>query len=95
MSSMPKDFTPWPPPSVAKIYEDITKWSAWWAGDPDELSAVYGSWSGSAREARPAGQGVMGGIGGRLKRMFWGTPTDPQSQQPKRRAISCTKPPNS
>jgi hypothetical protein len=66
---------PWPPQHLDPINSRIATWSAWYAGDADQLSAIYGGtqshdttgffqseqggWRGAARRA--------------LQRMFWGT----------------------
>ena len=76
---LPKNGVQWPPAAVAnQILPKIGEWSAWYAGDPDMLSVVYG---GQAN--MDAGQtgffasdhGGFTAMGRALKRFFWGEPT--------------------
>lgn len=84
-STMPKDFTAWPPPAVASVWEDIRRWGAWWSGDPNDLANAYGATAGIVGEASPAYRASQfsGGLVGGLARMFWGTPKNPTDQSSK------------
>lgn len=70
---------PWPPPAIQPIQNRITTWSAWYAGDPDQLSAVYGGPAGNDQSGTGFFASQRGGwraaVGSRLHRWFWGTPT--------------------
>lgn len=48
----------WPPVAAAKQLADVAEWDAWYSGDPDKLSAVYGSNGANVRAAQ-------------RKRWFW------------------------
>lgn len=52
---------PWPPKAWAPIQADIVEHAAWWSGDPDKLTAVYGSTTSDGRSSR---------------RLFWGRRRD-------------------
>lgn len=66
---------PWPPKAHAGVYERLSTWSAWYSGDPDELSAIYqrvGQRITNRPQVRPTQ--MRGGIVGTLARWFWGQP---------------------
>lgn len=73
--------TPWPPRELGGAQNRMAAWSAWYSGDPDQLSAVYGGQSGYD----PTGTGFFasekggwahrGGVSGWLQRLFWGART--------------------
>jgi hypothetical protein len=73
--------TPWPPRELGAVQNRMAAWSAWYSGDPDQLSAVYGGQSGYD----PTGTGFFasekggwahrGGVSGWLQRQFWGART--------------------
>jgi A118 family predicted phage portal protein len=76
---LPQNGTPWPPAALAnQILPKLGEWAAWYAGDPDMLSAVYGG-----QQNMDPGQtgffasdhGGFTAMGRALKRMFWGEPT--------------------
>lgn len=71
----------WPPRSLERVFHDLTKWSAWWSGDPDDLTRVYGGWSTAERsfEAR----GSVASAVSRFSRWFWGTSPKPGEQRAK------------
>lgn len=75
---LPDPKTPWPPPQYAANAGDVAAWSAWWGGDPDELSQHYGGTAGvrSSPEQR-------GGLSGAVQRMFWGQRTPAGEQRSK------------
>src|SRR4051794_38890841 len=66
---LPKNGTPWPPHSAHT--EAMAEWSAWYAGDPLQLSTFYGTRSGV--QAHP--NTFRGGVAGRIARWWWGVPT--------------------
>jgi A118 family predicted phage portal protein len=68
----------WPPKPMEKVYIDLGRWSAWWAGDADELSRVYGGYSGSTDQSF-AQQGVLRTI----QRWFWSQPPKAGEQRAK------------
>jgi hypothetical protein len=66
---------PWPPKPIAPALERIATWSAWYSGDPDELSAIYqriGQRMTNRPNVRPSQ--MRGGLVGTLARWFWGQP---------------------
>ncbi len=78
--------TPWPPPHLAQPFAEMDRLAAWWLGDPDQLSAVYGGSADTAATSersfeRPAQ--YRGGVVGAVARWFWGQPTSPQQQRTK------------
>lgn len=68
---LPEDKTPWPPPALKKIFATYETWSAWYSGDPEELSRLYGG-SSSPVANRPSQ--FRGGLVGAVARFFWGQP---------------------
>lgn len=77
---------PWPPPHLAKPFAEMERLAAWWIGDPEELSAVYGGTTQTASTSeksfdRPAQ--YRGGVAGAVARWWWGQPTTPQQQRSK------------
>lgn len=71
----------WPPPEIAPVHSKIAEWSAWYAGDPDALSAVYGGASTHDTTGFFASErgGWRAAVGKKIERWFWGTRT-PASQ---------------
>lgn len=81
---LPEPNTPFPPKSFEKVTHDLARWSAWWSGEPEELSRVYGgyttaqdSWEASGRTS-----GLAGALT-RFQRWFWGSPPKPGEQRAK------------
>lgn len=76
--------SPWPPKPLELPYGDIARWSAWWAGNPELLSQVYGGLVGNTTVQSWAQQGeswsARGGLRGAFQRFFWGQPL-PTGQQ--------------
>lgn len=74
----------WPPPALRQVHDDITRWAAWWSGNPDELSRVYGGgWNSTEQsfsQQRPGG--ILGAIN-RVQRWFWGQPAKVGEQRAK------------
>lgn len=71
----------WPPPTLATVQNKLAEWSAWYSGDPEALSAVYGGQR--TRDTTglfaPERGGWRAAVGRTLERWFWGTrPTSPQ-----------------
>jgi hypothetical protein len=69
---------------MERVYHDLARWSAWWSGEPEELSRVYGgyttaqdSWEASGRTS-----GLAGALT-RFQRWFWGSPPKPGEQRAK------------
>lgn len=75
---LPEPGAPWPPPGQAAALSKMTTWSAWWAGDPAQLHAVYGGSTSTTDgnfglpQDRPSQS--RGGVVGAVSRMFWGKP---------------------
>jgi hypothetical protein len=64
--------------------------AAWWEGDPEKLSAVYGGTAGGTTQTSPSSERSFerpaqyrGGVVGAVARWFWGQPTSPQQQRTK------------
>lgn len=72
--------TPWPPPYLRPALERMHVWDAWYGGDPDILSAVYG---GATAGPDPKPYQYAGGLIGRIARVFWGQPPPPGEQRTK------------
>jgi A118 family predicted phage portal protein len=78
---LPVNGTAWPPAPLQRILPDIAVWSAWYAGDTNQLAAVYGG--NAASTGNPTGQqffasdagGFKATVGRMLARWFWGEPT--------------------
>lgn len=69
----------WPPPDLAPVTERLASWSAWYSGDADALSTVYGGTGTafdptSAARLRNHASQYRGGVVGTLARWFWGAP---------------------
>lgn len=62
---------PWPPPPHDIALAQQTVWSAWLAGDTDELSTVYGS----SAAVRSGFFSREGGVFPTVARFFWGRPS--------------------
>lgn len=78
---------PWPPTKLAPVYDKIGIWSAWYAGEPDMLSSVYGGQSGTDQTRTGFFASQQGGFKAAVKsafqRWFWGTATAPTEQRTK------------
>lgn len=68
---LPEDKAPWPPLGHKKIFERLERSSAWYTGDPEELSRIYG---GSSVPVVNRPSQFRGGLVGAVSRMFWGQP---------------------
>lgn len=75
----------WPPPQLTTTLPTMGVWSAWYAGDSDMLSSVYGGATGADPTATGFFASDHGGfratVGRALTRWFWGE----QSRGPDRR----------
>jgi len=76
----------WPPKELAPVTSRLAVWSAWYSGDTDMLSDIYGGQlagdpgvplTGFLNPDRP---GLRGVIGRTLARWFWGLPV-PQGER--------------
>ncbi|GAA4059765.1 hypothetical protein [Actinomadura miaoliensis] len=65
---------PWPPATLQPIYDMFHVLDAWYRGDGDRLSTVYGQLANKARPVNRPSQ-YRGGIVGMVARWFWGQPT--------------------
>ncbi|GAA0638162.1 hypothetical protein GCM10010174_70010 [Kutzneria viridogrisea] len=77
--------TPWPPRQLQPVQARVGTWSAWYSGDPDQLSSVYGGQIGTDPGntgffASQQGGYPRGGMAGFFSRMWWGRRT-PQGEQ--------------
>lgn len=85
---LPEGGAAWPPPALAPVYDRLTTWSAWYSGEPDALSTVYGGQSGAGDQTRTgffASQqgGFKATVRNFFQRWFWGTATPPTEQRTK------------
>lgn len=90
---LPDASIPWPPRNMIPVLGKLRTWDAWYCGDPEALSEMYGAWGYNPRDAmspydrygmllqRPAQ--YRGGVIGRIARWFWGTPTPPGERPSK------------
>lgn len=76
---LPPNNTQWPPVQIANvILPKLGEWSAWYAGDPDQLSMVYGGQANMDPGQTgffASDHGGFTAMGRVLKRVFWGEPT--------------------
>ncbi|WP_369778844.1 phage portal protein [Streptomyces sp. R33] len=78
---------PWPPAELDAVRDKTAVWDAWYCGDPDVLSSIYGGQVGTD----PGGTGFYaserGGLRGRVgravSRWFWGSSTPPGERRSK------------
>jgi hypothetical protein len=76
---LPTGGQPWPPPELRPVLAQMSVWDAWWSGNPDRLSSVYGVGPGATAHASQ----YRGGIVGTVARWFWGKPPAPGEQRTK------------
>lgn len=69
---LPEPKTAWPPLDPT-IQHGLADWSAWYSGDPDQLTDRYLNRSALGAQNRPSQ--YRGGILGRFARWWWGEPT--------------------
>lgn len=72
---LPVDGQPWPLPEHADAHSRLTRYDAWYSGDPAKLEKVYLQpvW-GAPDHTVQARRQANGGLVGFLQRMFWGRP---------------------
>lgn len=79
---LPAENTPWPP--AATHSTELREYDAWYSGDPDKLSGVYGGGYAGATPAQLTHRTThAGGVVGRVARWWWGTPTPDGEQRTK------------
>ncbi|MET0492908.1 MAG: phage capsid protein [Actinoplanes sp.] len=67
---LPSDPTAaWPPRALAPVFAKIDEWTAWYAGQPDQLATVYDRTRPTNRPAQ-----YRGGLLGKAARWWWGEP---------------------
>lgn len=79
--TLPDPNVAWPPPSTARALGHMAEWSAWYSGDPGQLSSYYSGLRSSQPPVRPSQH--RGGVQGKLARWWWGTPTPDGEQSAK------------
>lgn len=74
--ALPTSSQSWPPAQLTRILPNMGVWSAWYSGDTEQLSAVYGGATGSDPSATGFFASDHGGfratVGRALTRWFWG-----------------------
>lgn len=71
---LPANNSSWPPKPWSDAQQTYAVNEAWYLGDIDRLSRVYGQ-SGEVRPSHVKdGQAMSGGVVGKLSRFFWGRP---------------------
>lgn len=74
--ALPQTTQAWPPAQLVKTLPQMGVWSAWYAGDSDQLSNVYGGATGADPSATGFFASDHGGfratVGRALTRWFWG-----------------------
>ncbi|MET9954221.1 phage portal protein [Streptomyces sp. NPDC006339] len=74
---LPSGNEQWPPAALDPVRDKLTVWDAWYCGDPNALSAVYGGGTdpgGTGFFSSERG-GWRGAVGRAVERWFWGQPT--------------------
>ena len=79
--ALPPPNIEWPPAELARPHAEMGRWSAWWGGDPDELTRTYGGYTGTNDTERSFTE--RGGVAGAVRRFFWGTPTPDGEERTK------------
>ncbi|MFC8491788.1 capsid protein [Streptomyces sp. NPDC057235] len=77
---LPDSNIPWPPPRMLPALKAMSTWDAWYGGDPDRLSSLYGG-GATGPLAKPVQYST--GLAGRLSRWWWGTPPAEGEQRTK------------
>lgn len=80
--ALPAPNTPWPPRGLKLAYDAYEANEAWYLGDTDTLTSLYGGASSEAMTATHVHDGQLhrGGVVGAAHRFFWGKPI-PASQR--------------
>ena len=87
---LPLPNTPWPPKPSIQVADHYDMWAAWYSGNPDDLTRVYGAdgtaagatW-GANRVARTFFTQDRPGLRNFIARWFWGTATSIGEQRTK------------
>lgn len=77
---LPETSVPWPPPRMRPALKAMSTWDAWYGGDPERLSALYG---GGSAGPDPKPVQYTDGWAGRIARWWWGTPPADGEQRTK------------
>ncbi|MFE5628467.1 phage portal protein [Streptomyces sp. NPDC056543] len=84
---LPTGNQPWPPAALDQVRDRMTVWDAWYGGDPNALSSVYGGQTGndpgSTGFFSSERGGWRGAVGRAMTRWFWGQPTPSGEQRSK------------
>lgn len=94
--ALPTVDQPWPPPEYNTVIHKMRLWSAWFSGDPDQLSYAYYSLGENSQTGRSffrtTGESGMptnrpgqyrAGLLGSVQRTFWGTQISPGEKRTK------------
>lgn len=76
---------PWPPKNLEQVYNHMAMWSAWYGGNVEELSAIYGGQVSHDTTGFFASQqgGWTAKVRRTIQRWFWGAPTSQGEQRTK------------
>lgn len=77
---LPDSNIDWPPARMRPALKAMNTWDAWYGGDPDRLTALYG---GGAAGPDPKPVQYTDGWAGRIARWWWGTPPATGEQRTK------------
>lgn len=69
---LPAPKSDWPAPALADLLPTFRRWSAWYSGDPAQLTDAYGGSSVRQQLDRPVQ--FAGGLVGKAARVLWGNP---------------------
>ncbi|MEU6342208.1 capsid protein [Streptomyces sp. NPDC046977] len=78
--ALPTGNIEWPPPRLRPALTAMNCWDAWYGGDPERLTALYG---GGSAGPDPKPLQYSTGVMGRFARWWWGTPPAPGEQRTK------------
>lgn len=94
--ALPTADQPWPPPNLDPVMHKLRLWSAWFSGDPDQLSFAYYALGANSQTGRSffrtTGEAGMpanrpgqyrGSLIGSIQRTFWGTQISPGEKRTK------------
>lgn len=70
---LPRAGQEWPPKPLASITGKYAEWDAWYVGDPERLTRIYGGPAVGARFEDRVSQ-HRGGVVGAVARFWWGKP---------------------
>lgn len=76
----------WPPPALAPVHTKQAEWAAWYSGDPEALSAIYGgAQTGNDTSGFFASErgGIRNRVSRTIARWFWGTIPTPAQPRTK------------